>query len=61
MKKLLLVLSVSAVVMAITALAESKAAGGCPKAKGCPMASGCASSTNAPASTNAPVALQPAQ
>ena len=61
MKKLILVMVVSAVAMVFTALADGQAAGCCPKAKGCPMMPGCPASTNAPACTNAPAAAQPAQ
>ena len=59
MKKVLFAMAVSAVVVAISALADGTAVGGCPKAKACPMAPVCPASTNTPASTNAPVATQP--
>ena len=59
MKKIRFAMAVSAVVVAISALADGTAVGGCPKAKACPMTPGCPASTNAPACTNAPVAAQP--
>ncbi len=63
MKKVLFAMAVSAVVVAISALADGTAVVGCPKAKECPMAAkaNCPASTNAPACTNAPVAAQPAK
>mgnify|MGYP001350302907 CR=1 FL=1 len=63
MKKVLLVMALSAVAVAISALAggECPKVKECPKAKGCPMAPVCPASTNAPACTNAPVAVPPAK